>query len=206
MSAVQKKDKETKKEQVIVADVITQTSERIEVIQEADPLTDFKEKMAEEEQPLPDSPQEKSYMWPILFIFIIVLVLLTGIFIYRQGIFKKETVNVVSITPTPTVEPSPTPVIDLAQYEIEMLNGGGISGEAGRQKISLEEEGFTVSAIGNADNSDYTETIIKAKKTVAKAFTDRLKDVLGNTFTVGAVEILPEDASTPIVVIIGTKN
>ncbi len=201
-----KKHPEEKPEPVVFSDVITQTSERIEVIQEADPLIDFKEKMAEEEQPLPDSPQEKSYMWPILFIFIIVLVLLTGIFIYRQGVFKKETVNVVSITPMPTAEPSPTPVIDLAQYEIEILNGGGISGEAGRQKINLEEEGFTVSAIGNADNSDYTETIIKAKKTVVKAFTDRLKDVLGNTFTVGAVEILPEDASTPIVVIIGTKN
>lgn len=193
-------------ESVVLSDVVTQTTERIEVIQEADPLTDFKEKMAEEERPLSDGPQEKNYMWPILFIFIIVLVLLAGVFAYKQGIFKKEKINIASVSPTPTIEPSPTITIDLAKYEIEIQNGGGVSGEAGRQKTSLEEEGFMISSIGNADNSDYTETIIKAKKTVAKTFLDKLKSVLGNTFTVGAVEILSEDASTPVVVIIGTKK
>lgn len=193
-------------ESVVISDVVTQTTEKIEVIQEADPLTDFKEKMAEEERPLSDSPQEKNYMWPILFIFIIVLVLLAGVFAYKQGIFEKEKIDVVSISPAPTIEPSPTITIDLTKYEIEIQNGGGVSGEAGRQKTSLEEEGFTVSSIGNADNSDYTETIIKAKKTVVKTFLDKLKSVLGNTFTVGTVEILSEDASTPVVVIIGTKK
>lgn len=200
------KPEEKTAEPVVFSDVVTQTSERVEIIEETDPLTDFKEKMAEEEQPLSDRPQEKNYMWPILFIFIIVLVLLAGVFAYKQGISKKEKINVVSVSPAPTIEPSPTITIDLAKYEIEIQNGGGISGEAGRQKTSLEEEGFTVSSIGNADNSDYTDTIIKAKKTVSQAFIDKLKSVLGNTFTVGAVKILSEDASTPVVVIIGTKK
>ncbi|MDZ4227900.1 MAG: LytR C-terminal domain-containing protein, partial [Candidatus Levybacteria bacterium] len=132
--------------------------------------------------------------------------LLVGVFLYKYGISIKDKVNVVTLVPTPTAAPEPTKAIDLTKYEIEIQNGGGVSGEAGRQEASLGGEGFTISSIGNADNSDYADTLIKAKAEVEKAFLDKLKSVLENTFTLGEIETLSESSSVPVVVIIGTKK
>lgn len=225
--AVHKKQEKQKpqesSEPVIVSDVVTETTETIEVIEDVtpqaaksetpaeptppeNPLSEFKEKMVEEELSAPSDAPKKNYMWPILFIFIAAILLLTGVFLYRQGKSTDDKVNVVKLSPAPSVTPQPTKVIDLTKYEIEILNGGGVSGEAGRQKTSLETAGFTISSIGNADNSDYTDTIIQTKKEVDEDFIKKLKDVLNSSFTVGEIESLSEDASVPVVVIIGTKN
>lgn len=214
-------NKKIGQEPMVVSDVVTETTETIEVIEEAvpqaaksetpaepstrDPLSDFKEKMVEEESSMPDNVQKKNYMWPILLIFIAAILLLVGVFLYKQEATNGK-VNVVTLSPTPTIVPEPTKIIDLAKYEIEVLNGSEVSGEASRQKTNLETEGFTVSSVGNADNSDYENTIIKAKKEVDKDFIAKLKTVLSNSFTVGETEGLSEDSSVPVVVIIGTKK
>ena len=213
MAGKEVKSEEVKTEPVIVSDVVTETTERIEIIKKvpasqaptADPLSDFKEKMVEEESPTFNNIPKKNYMWPILLIFVLAVAFLVGVFIYGQG-FKGEKVNVVTLSPTPTITPEPTKTIDLTQHEIEIQNGSGIDGEALRQKTNLEGEGFTVSSIDNADSSDYTDTIIKAKAEVDKDFITKLKTILSNSFTVGDTEILSEDSSVPVVVIIGTKN
>lgn len=230
MTAVHKKneaqnDKKISQEPVVVSDVVTETTERVEIIEEVspqaaepkvsseplssnDPLSDFKQKMIKEELSTSGSAPKKNFMWPILLIFVVTIAILIGIFVYRQGIFKGEKVNVASLSPTPTIAitPEPAKTIDLTQYEIEILNGSGVDGEAGRQRVNLEAEGFTVSSVGNAGNSDYTDTIIRAKAEVDKDFVVKLKSVLSNSFTVGESEILPDDSSVPVVVIIGTKK
>ncbi len=194
------------KEEVIVSDVVTKTTERIEVVEEVDPLNDFKEKMSEEEQIPTPAPEKKNYMWPILFIFVVGIVFLAGIFVYKNGMFKSEKVNVVTVTPAPTAIPEPTIAPDLSKYEIKVLNGSEVSGEAGRQQTNLENEGFTVSSVGNADKSDYTTTIIQAKKTVDKAFLDKLKSVLETSFVLGDQEELSDDSSSDVIVIIGSET
>ncbi|MDZ4227868.1 MAG: hypothetical protein U1E54_01350, partial [Candidatus Levybacteria bacterium] len=116
---------EMKGEAVVVSDVITETTEIIGVVEEVpasqtsvDPLTDFKEKMVEEESILDEAPK-KNYMWPILLIFVITILLLVGVFLYKYGISIKDKVNVVTLVPTPTAAPEPTKAIDLTKYEIE---------------------------------------------------------------------------------------
>jgi len=218
---VDAKPDETKTEPVVVSDVITETIEVVEKVvpqvaksempaessTSTNPLDDFKKKMVEEEMTVSDGPQKKNYMWPILFIFIIAILLLTGIFLYKRGAnINNEKINVVKLSPAPTVVPEPTKTIDLTKYEIEILNGSSVSGEASRQKESLTAEGFTISSVGNADNSDYTDTIIKAKAEVDKNFITKLKNVLSASFTVGETESLSDDSSVPVVVIIGTKK
>jgi len=211
--------------EIIADDVVIKTTGNVEVIEEiapqkvksekkenneptlpTNPLSEFKERMNKEELDLPFASEKKNYMWPILFIFIIAIALLAGIFAYKQGIFKKEKASVVSMTPAPAITVEPTKTVDLTKYEIEVQNGSEVSGEASRQKTSLEGAGFKISSIGNADNSDYTDTIIKAKKEVDKDFITKLKSFLSNTFTVGETETLSEDSSASIVVIIGTKK
>ena len=202
---------------VVVSDTVTETTERIEVIEEvtpdesvpaADPLTEFKEKMTEEEEnPTSDTPPEKNFMWPILFVVFLALALLAGIFIYKQGVKKQEKINVVTLSVTPTLTPEPTKAkIDLSKYEIKILNGSEVEGEAGRQKSNLEGEGFTVSTIGNAAKSDYTKTIIQAKKEVDQAYLAKLKSVLEESFVVGEAEELPEDAESNVIIIIGSQT
>jgi hypothetical protein len=173
----------------------------------SDPLGDFKEKVNEELN-MPDIPQKKNYMWPILLIFIIAIVLLVGIFVYKQGMLKKVTINIApTASPTPTIMVKPTQaVVDLSKYEIEILNGSEVTGEASRQKANLEAAGFTISSVGNADTSDYTDTIIKAKTDVDSNFIAKLKSVLSNTFTVGTVQPLSSDAAVPVEVILGTQK
>lgn len=213
---VKNKPGEIKSEPVVFSDTTTETTERIEVIEEvpaaaaaaapSDPLTKFKEKMQEEEKPQANAVPQKNFMWPIIFIFIIALLLLGGIFIYKRGVPSKEKLNAATLSPTPTVIPTPTITVNLTKYAIKILNGSGVGGEAGRQKGNLEKEGFIVSTIGNADNSDHTDTVIQAKKEVDKDFLDKLKSVLGTSFTIGGNETLADDALTPVVVILGTKK
>jgi hypothetical protein len=228
VASVENKPEEVKTESVVPEDVAQVSVEAAETVvppevktetppstptsdlpsQQANPLSDFKEKV-EEEMNMPVKPQ-KNYMWPILFIFIIAAVLLAGVFAYKQGMFKGagEKTKVVSVSPAPTsaVTPSPVKTVDLTKYEVEILNGSEVDGEASRQKTNLEGEGFTISSIGNADNTDHTDTIIEAKAEVSKDFIAKLKSVLDSTFTVGETQSLSEDSSVPVVVILGTKK
>lgn len=174
-----------------------------------DPLTQFKEKMIEEEKnPISDISQKKNFMWPILFIFIIALAMLGGVFIYKKEMSKAKVpeVNVVTISEAPTVMPEPTVTLDLSKYEIKILNGSEVDGQAGKQKTNLEAEGFTVSTIGNAAKSDYRKTIIQAKENIDSDFLDKLKNVLEQYFILGEEEELPEDARDDVIVILGSQT
>jgi len=214
------------KEEIIASDVVIKTTGKVEIIEETppqetkpeekkpdepvsttDPLTEFKEKMTKEEDSGFDVPAKKNYMWPILFVFIMVILVLAGVFLYRHwASISNNKTSVTKLSPSPTVVPEPTKAIDLTKYEIEVLNGGGIDGEASKQKASLEGEGFVVSSVDNADNSDYTDTIIKAKTEVDEDFIAKLKSVLSSSFTISTTENLSEDSPVPVVVIIGTKK
>jgi hypothetical protein len=212
---VESKTEEIKTQPVIISDVVTETIEVIQVpkaeaesisqsVPQTDPLNDFKEKV-DQELNMPDRPQ-KNFMWPILFIFIITIVLLAGVFAYKQGIFKAVKVDVSSVSPTPTVSPEPTKTLDLSKYEVEVLNGSDVDGLASSQKAVLETAGFTVSSVGNADSSDYTDTVIQTKAEVDKDFILKLKSTLSDVLTVGDIQSLSEDSSVPVVVILGTKK
>jgi hypothetical protein len=210
---IETKEAGIKTEPITTSDTATETVEAAEIetddkpSSQADALKDFKEKMSEEELFSEDEPRRKNFMWPILSIFIIAIILLIGIFAYRQGMFKVTKVNKVAITtPTPAITAEPTKTVDLKKYEIEILNGSGVAGEASKQKDSLETAGFTISSIGNASNSDYKNTVIKAKTEVDKAFIAKLKSALESAFTVGDAEVLSDDSPVPVVVILGAKK
>lgn len=116
-------------------------------------------------------------------------------------------------TPTPTIEESPTPeptstpsiIDDLTLYDITVLNGSGISGQAADVETLLEDEGFSVLDIGNASTSDFTDTIIQTKEGVPQTFIDNLEQVLSSTFSVEINSVpLSESAESDVVVTIGS--
>jgi len=71
--------------------------------------------------------------------------------------------------PTPTTAPikpkkTPTPVIKVQRSEVtvEILNGSGIAGMASNLENELVDLEYQVASVGNAENYDYTNTVIIA--------------------------------------------
>lgn len=140
----------------------------------------------------------------------VILLIIAGavyfFFMRNQGAGKTAETE---ITPTSNVsEASPTPEeVDPGEYDIEILNGSGIAGEAGRAQELLESEDYTVVSTGNADEFDYTDTVIQASDEVSEDWLDDLKDILGRNYTVqSSVEDLDTDSEADVVIIVGSLD
>jgi hypothetical protein len=150
-----------------------------------------------------------SFSWKKVFLYTIIaaglgFLILGGVFfLYKNANLnflnqaeKKEIV-------LPSITPKPTAVkVDKEAYEIQVLNGSGIEGEAASVQELLEDEGFKVGAIGNADNSDYTKTQILATEDVENEYTDELQKALEKRGPV-EVEKAPSTQTEKVVVIVG---
>lgn len=111
-------------------------------------------------------------------------------------------------TPTPTLTPSPTPVpvaVNKDELEVQILNGGGVAGAATKMKTFLEEKGYTVSEVGNAEEYTYEQTEVHVKKSVSGNLPE-IKKELEEAYTVGAAaEDLPDDSKYDVRVIVGKE-
>ncbi len=150
-------------------------------------------------------------MWKIIIGAIVVVLIAAGGFLYYQSSQKKLASPPTDTTVTITNEPSATPTpedVKVDEYSIEIQNGSGIAGEAGRAQSLIEEQEFVVDLTGNADNYDYTETVIQAKEGVSEAWLDKLKEVLKGKYEVKSqVETLDDaDSDSDVVVIIGQND
>ena len=163
-----------------------------------------------DEEDIEEPKKKKS--WVIIAIIVISIIFIGGALWY----FRENASNQVSLedeitsTPSPS-RVSPTPAsdsaklaIDHSKYKIKVLNGSGIGGEAAKGKAILETEKFVIEEIGNAETSDYEKTVIQAKKGVDKAFLDKLKSVLGETYLLGSNEMLEDSEEVDVVIIIGS--
>lgn len=70
-----------------------------------------------------------------------------------------------AITPSITSQPSPTinPLDDKSTIKIQILNGSGVEGQAGKLSDLLKEAGYDNITTGNTDNSEQRTTIIYNK-------------------------------------------
>lgn len=122
---------------------------------------------------------------------------------------SRKTVEVTpSPKPTITIEPTKAPVVNLEEYSIEVLNGSGITGAASKLKGALTTGGFKVISAGNADKSDYTDTIIVAKKKVSPAYLEKLKVNLEKTYKVviDSKASVAETSEADVVITIGSST
>lgn len=139
--------------------------------------------------------------------------LLGGIYFYQASVTtQKGTVPSPSPTTTVTVINQPTPAasssatIDLTKYPINIMNGSGIVGEAGKVKTLVETAGFTVSKTGNAASYDFTKTVIKAKADVPAEFLAKLTDTLSKSYVLDANGVLAISSPDIIQVIVGSTK
>lgn len=126
---------------------------------------------------------------------------------YQQGIKAGEN-NIksqVALTPTPP-EATPTPkAVKADAYEIKILNGSGIGGEAAKVQALLEKNNYKIESIGNSEDS-VEKTIIAAKSDVSKGWINDLRVVLGDTYEVSEPETLDESEDVDVIITVGSSK
>ncbi|MEK9178618.1 MAG: LytR C-terminal domain-containing protein [Patescibacteria group bacterium] len=161
-----------------------------------------------------DVSEKKSYGWLLIVGAILaVIILLGGLLFYYKGIQNSTSNATPSPTPSPTPtaseEPTPTATaeakLDREKYGIEVLNGSGKSGQAASMQKILEDAGFKVDSIGNADDSSYSDSEISAKEKIEKEFLDELIKELSKTYEVSKkIGKLEDSEDSDIVIIVGS--
>jgi hypothetical protein len=191
-------------------------SEETEDQGEETPDEEVKEKESQTEvaqnsdEPFSDDPNSDSFSWKKVIIFAVIAALIGFVIVggflyfkagYSVNVSKKDVPKTLDI---PTKEPTPTPKeVDKSKYQIEVLNGSGIPGEAAAVQEILEKAGFSVGAIGNADSANYTDTVISVTKEVEEEFVDELKETLEKR---GPVEVEEaEDQDEDVIVTVGSS-
>lgn len=112
-------------------------------------------------------------------------------------------------TPTPT-KSGPTPTgakpasLDRSTLSIEIQNGSGISGAAGQASALLKGLGYKVLSTGNADNYDYTKTIVKVKAE-KKDYLNQLKLDLEVEYTIESATSDLTGSTADALVIVGKE-
>ncbi len=117
-----------------------------------------------------------------------------------------------SSTPKPTNSPTPkstsNPVdkatgLDRSKLSVEVQNGSGQAGVAGKGAGILKDLGYNVASSGNADNFDYSNVTIKVKSAKSDYLTLLKKD-LAASYTIGSSSSdLSASSSADALVIIG---
>jgi len=133
----------------------------------------------------------------------IAVMLMSGVglyFWYFQQPKKVEKIIVKKIRKIP----SPTPTIvflDPKDISIDIKNGSGRFGEAGRLKANLEKEEYTISSVGNADIDSVT-TEIATKIAVPHDYISSLSAILMEQYKMSSTSAtIPESTSSADIII-----
>lgn len=147
-----------------------------------------------------------------ILIFIASFVLSFGLFI----LISRANINVSlpfikakpTVAPLPTeVPPTPTPTISpnikRDEIKVKILNGSGTVGKAGDVKSVLKDLGYSDIVTDNADNFDYTQSVLQIKKSKAE-LSGLMKKDLQKYVASFKEQTLDEKDPADIVIIVGT--
>ncbi len=104
---------------------------------------------------------------PLLPIIGIIILLVVGIVFFSYRLTSQRT----QLSPSPTLAATPTEKpIGRSQLTVEVQNGSGEAGLAGKGKKVLENLGYTTVTTASADNYEYQGVTVKAKTAAISAF------------------------------------
>lgn len=96
--------------------------------------------------------------------------------------------------------------VDISSLSVQVLNGVGRAGAAGDAEDVLVDAGFVVGATGNADNFNYTSTVVRTKSTIPTSVLNTVVESLeGADYTVETGENLETTSEYDIVVVVGAN-
>jgi hypothetical protein len=139
---------------------------------------------------------------------ILLLVILGGGFL-KQKVFMKPKIQPVAVAPQPspqaTLEPSPSPLlVSKAVAKIQIFNGSGVPGQAGKLKDALIKKGFTSIEVGNAASAS-AKTLASFRSNLDPAVQTEVLEVLKPFSPKQTPEtvLLSADASFDVVIVTG---
>lgn len=207
---------EPKKKMVVVEEVketpkVTEPSKATEVPVITETKDEDLQKALDIKETHADKEEKPNYLWIIIPIALLVGALVGGLITYFSGISKLNTKE----TPTPeaTVEPvvestptaSPPASIKRDDIKLQVLNGSGVSGLAGKAKTYLEDLGYKDVAVGNASVSNLTETVISVKETKKDLLETVTTDLSKNYKVAKDTETLVASSKYDFVITLGSK-
>lgn len=158
--------------------------------------------------PVEEKKQTVSTTTIVLVVVLILSIILMVVVLYLNS--KQSATKIVApvktaITIAPTA--SPTAAIqekmDLSIYKVQVLNGSGVTGEAGRVKDLLTGKGFASVDVGNAPPQ--TETSIDQKSSFPSdaltAAEDNIKE-----YKIGNIGLLTSDSKYDLVIVLGSSK
>lgn len=207
--------KEDAKKKVVVVEEVTDTVEELkkdeasedvktpEVVKSVEPV--------ETVEPVADEFEKPNYLWIIVPTALLVGALVGGLITYFSGLSRLEEADrtpspvptVVETEPTPTASPSSTFKRD--GLKLQVLNGSGVSGAAGKAKTLLEGLGYKDVDTGNASSSNFVKTEVSVKES-AKEYLDLvIKDLSKEYEATAAAKVLSNTSKYDIVITLGQK-
>lgn len=148
----------------------------------------------------------RNLFWKIFPALLILISLLVGAFLYLQKTGSQVKQTPISVSPTPTPSPTSQPVkLDLTKYNVEILNGSGIPGDAAKAKTVLEKEGFTTVNTGNALQLE-NNTIVAYSNALPENEIGSLTDLLKGNFPSATFLEATPSASYNIIITIGKNS
>lgn len=152
-----------------------------------------------------NNPSSKNIFKKLFPILIICLILVgMGFFFIKKA--KAPPTQVKTPTTINITSPTPTQIlINKQDITIQILNGSGIEGVAGKMESLLKNQGYTIVDLTNADNYDYLQTEIRVKEKITTAFYDSLEKVLKSNYKIVKGDLLTPNEKNDIVIIIGKE-
>lgn len=201
------KTEEPKKKMVVVEEVSVDESPKEEV-----KVQKVEENVAPAVEVAPEFEEEKTnYLWIIVPTALLIGALVGGLITYFSGLSKLEQdanpTPVATVAPETEVEPTAEPEseVDRSVIKLQVLNGSGVSGLAGKAKTYLEGLGYKDVVAGNASVSDLTETTISVKES-KKDLLETVKADLSKNYKVAEkTETLAASSKYDFVITLGSK-
>jgi hypothetical protein len=132
---------------------------------------------------LPKNPKSDKLPFWVVFVTLLFGILLgaglvSGVFYYKNAVTAPQSTPEPEVTETPSVLPTATPVAIKKDVTINILNGSGKKGEAGKVEELLKSANFTKTTTGNAASYNFKTTDIAYKKTVSTETINQIKAAL----------------------------
>ena len=209
--------KEESKKKVVVVEEIEMADEPVIVEESPQPKakTETPVQNTEKEQVFTDDLEEfekPNYLWIIIPTALLVGALVGGLITYFSGISalsvsKASPSPIASTVPEAEATPVPEPKsdVDRSEIKLQVLNGSGVSGLAGKAKTYLEGLGYKNVVVGNASVSNLIETTIAVKKDKESLLDTLISDLSKNYKVAKETETLPASSKYDFVITLGSK-
>lgn len=198
------KDEETKKKKMVVVEEVVETPVEVEI-----PKGEVKSSSAIEVEEI----EKTNYLWIIVPTALLVGAFAGGLITYFSGLSRLSNADVIPspvAVATPEIEEKAKieekdELVDRSAIKLQALNGSGIAGFAGKAKTMLEGLGYKNVAVGNASNSNFTETIISVKASKKELLKFVVEDLSKDYDVSSKTETLLASSPYDFVITLGNK-